>query len=115
GGTIAINKIGVILGSADLCDHLQGCGEIGWLWIPTTSNASTGTSTAIPFPAGYYNSNGSYHGAMAPTALNATRQVVGTLYPLSTSTNIIFLYAGGVIYDLGVLSGALVGGSPVGI
>jgi probable HAF family extracellular repeat protein len=49
---------------------------------------------------------------LTPTAFNDVGDVVGTL---AGSNTIMFLYAGGVMYDLGVLSGQPAVGNPVAI
>ena len=107
-GPIAINKNGAILGNSGNCAIGEPCSVDGWLWTPASPNATTGVKTDIPFPAVPSN----YGALMSPNALNATGEVIGTF---DSSAFFAFLYAGGMFYDLGVLSAQLAGGKPTAI
>jgi len=77
-----------------------------FLWTPTSLNGTAGTTVEIPMPAGFF--------SMAPAALNARGNIVGSLSQPGGVT-IPFLYLGGAVYDLSTISDQLTGGSAAGI
>jgi len=91
---VAINSNGtVLMDYGGPC--LSACADYGRLFTPSSPNSSTGTTTAIPIPAGFQ--------SLIPEALNSSGQVVGALDKNP------FLYAGGTVYDLSQLSSLLKG------
>jgi len=109
---IDINGSGVILGESSFCNASGNqCLELGFLWTPATPNAASGTLVQIPIPSGY--------GALQPTAMNNSGQVVGTI----TQSGVIqfgginrpFLYKNGTVYDLGTVSSQFSTATPAGI
>jgi hypothetical protein len=104
---VAISKAGAILGEATPTTHCSPsyvCALVSsaWVWTPSSANGTSGATTYIPIPANC--------SSMLPSAFNASGLVVGL-----GCTSAPFLYTGGVIYDLGVLSGQLAGGTAVAI
>jgi len=90
---VAINNQGTVLGS-------------NFVWTPSAANATSGTVTSIPVPAGV--------SAVAAAALNSAGDVVGAL-DLGGGVTTPFLYTGGTVYDLGVVSGVPASAAAVGI
>jgi len=105
----AINNLGAIVGVSDLClPNPQGlvCTH-GFLWTPSTPNGTTGSAVEIPIPAGF--------AGLQATAVNASGQVVGTMWSGAPNTVRPFLYQNGTVYDLGKVSNDLAGAVPAGI
>jgi probable HAF family extracellular repeat protein len=100
---VGINAGGTILGQSNFPDA-QGLNHWrGFLWTPTTPNASIGTAAEIPTPAGFI--------SMLPTAMNASGQVVGllTYITVPSYSQTTFLFSSGAVYDLSTLSTSLGG------
>lgn len=102
----ALNEGGVVVGVSCVNQPSGGCVNKGFIWTPTTPNGTTGTSVEIPLPAGVT--------AMTATALNQNGDVVGTMTQ-SVGFSVPFLYRGGIVYDLSIISGALRNAMPIGI
>jgi probable HAF family extracellular repeat protein len=104
---VDINSTGTVLGMSCMSLIAGTCNlQQAFLWTPTAANGTVGTTTAIALPAGFV--------SMTPVAINTAGQVVGTMVQ-SNGVATPFLYSGGTTYDLSLLSGALVGASPVAI
>ncbi|MBZ5621992.1 MAG: hypothetical protein LAQ69_25185 [Acidobacteriia bacterium] len=68
-------------------------------------NGIAGSAIEIPIPTGF--------AALNPVAMNRFGQVVGAMQ--NSAVSLPFLYTGGVVYDLSLVSGVLAGASPVAI
>jgi len=104
---IDINAAGVIAGLGAFCDaNGADCRLHGFLWTPTSPNATSGTPAEIPIPAGYIE--------LRPTSMNNNGQVVGTI---RQANGVIrpFLYKNGTVYDLGTTSSQISTATPAGI
>jgi len=83
---VGINRSGTIVG--------VNSGH-AFLWTPSSPNGTTGVVTEIlPMPG---------FNTMAPAGINASGQVVGVM-SRANNTETPFLYAGGIVYDLGLLN-----------
>jgi hypothetical protein len=102
---VAINEAGTVLGYSCISQP-SGCQNQGFLWTPTTTNGISGTTMAMPLPAGFV--------AVTPTAINQAGSVVGSMTPPSGNA-VPFLYTSGTYYDLTTIGGVPVGVTPAGI
>jgi hypothetical protein len=93
---LAINSNGTVLMDYGGPCGLGACAEYGRLFTPSSPNATTGTTAAIPIPAGFR--------SLFPMGLNDNGQVLGSLDATA------FLYSGGTVYGLDPLL-AQTGGS----
>ena len=100
----AINDKGVIAGYSCVA-QTTGCQNQAFVWTPTTPNAATGGTVAIPLPNGFQ--------SMTPTAMNNQGDIVGTM--MQAGSTVPFLYTGGTVYDLSSISGLLLNATPVGV
>ncbi len=101
----AIGTDGTVLGYG--CALLGGlCLNQGFFWVPDAPNASTGNALPIPIPSNI--------AAMTPVAMNARRDVIGTMQQASGGV-VPFLYQQGILYDLTPLVSQLNNAKPVAI